>query len=183
MKNIIKRTRCFFNRKLRIIVQKKRCKKLNIQYVEGVYIGKNVQNWGATVILGKNSKVHSNTIFWGDGTIIIGCNTSIGENSWIFANKENGGVTIGDDVNCASGLYIIDSDHSFEKGKKINEQPLNSKPIIIGNDIWIGYHVTILKGSIIKDRTVIGACSLCKGIFPSNVVLAGNPARVIKHIE
>ena len=158
---------------------KHRCKKLNIPYVKGVYIGKNVQNRGAKVTLGENSKVHDNTIFWGDGNIIIGANTSIGENSWIYASK-NGGVTIGDNVNCDSHLYIIDSDHCFsDPNKLIDEQPIVSKPIIIGNDIWIAYNVTILKGTIIKEHSVVGACTLCNKEYPEHSVIVGVPGKIL----
>ena len=183
MKKTIKRIKRAFTRLFLKRIYKRRCRKLNIKYEEGIYIGKNVQNWGASVIMKKNSKVHDNTIFWGDGIIQIGENSSIGENSWIYANKNNGGVYIGDDVNCASHLYVIDSDHSFEKGKKINQQQLKSKPIYIGNDIWIGYNVTILKGTKIGDRTVIGACSLCNKEYAGNSVLVGSPAKIIKFID
>ena len=54
----------------------------------------------------------------------------------------------------------MDSNHGMKLGTKMLDQPLQSSPIHIGNDIWIGYHVTILKGVSIGDGCVLGACSL-----------------------
>jgi maltose O-acetyltransferase len=57
------------------------------------------------------------------------------------------------------------------------------KPIIIGNDVWIGGSSVICPGVTIGDRVVIGAGSIVTKSFPSDVVIAGNPARVIREIE
>ena len=159
---------------------KRQCRRLHIKYVEGAYIGKNVQRWGdVNVVLGKNVRIGSNTILWGTGTIVIGDNSHIGENSWIYSNC-NGGVTIGDDVNVAANLYLIDSNHKFEKGQLIREQDLESEHISIGNDVWIGANVTIIKGARIGNGCVIGAASLVNKSFPDNSIIGGVPAKVLK---
>ncbi len=53
----------------------------------------------------------------------------------------------------------------------------------IGNNVFIGEHATILMGTIIGDNCIVGANSLVKGTFPDNVVIAGNPARVVCTLE
>ncbi len=53
----------------------------------------------------------------------------------------------------------------------------------IGDNVWIGGDVTILPGTKIGDNVVIGAGSVVAKEIPSNVVAAGNPARVIKKID
>ena len=57
-----------------------------------------------------------------------------------------------------------------------------AKPIIIGDDVWIGGDVTILPGVHIGRGTVIGAKSLVSRDIPENVMAFGNPCRVVKKI-
>lgn len=56
-------------------------------------------------------------------------------------------------------------------------------PITIGNSVWMGGHVTILPGVTIGDRVVIGAGSVVTKSFENDVVIAGNPARIIKRLD
>lgn len=58
-----------------------------------------------------------------------------------------------------------------------------AKPVIIGEDVWIGGSVVICPGVIIGDRTVIGAGSVVTKEIPSDVFAAGNPCRVIRKIS
>ena len=57
-----------------------------------------------------------------------------------------------------------------------------AKPIIIGDNVWIGGDVTILPGVKIGANTVIGAKSVVTKDIPANVVAAGNPCRVLRKI-
>lgn len=158
-----------------------RCARLKIKYRKGCYIGKNVKKLykGVNVVIGENSKIHNGCVLWGDGTIVIGNNSSIGEDSWIYANA-NGGVTIGENVNCAAKLYIMDSDHGTRLGTPMNKQDMESKKIVIGNDVWIGANVTILKGVSLGDGCVVGACACVTKSFAFNSIIGGVPAKLIK---
>ena len=55
-----------------------------------------------------------------------------------------------------------------------------AKPIRIGKNCFIGCNAIILKGTVLGDGSVVGAGAVVAGIFESNSVIAGNPARVIR---
>lgn len=87
-------------------------------------------------------------------------------------------ITIGDNVMCGANTLITDTDwHS--KDSRLGKD----KPVAIGNNVFIGTGVKILKGVHIGDNSIIGAGSIVTKDIPSNVVAAGNPCKVIKSID
>ena len=114
-----------------------------------------------------------------DGTIIIGDNCHI--NGACIHAKSN--ISLGNKCVVASGVHIIDSNgHEVKSLDRRHVQDV-PRPISIGNNVWIGLNVIILKGTIIGDNAVIYAGSVVKGEFPANCIIAGNPAKIIKNIE
>lgn len=57
------------------------------------------------------------------------------------------------------------------------------KPIVIGNNVWIGVNAIILKGSMIGENSIVGAGSVVNGLFPANSLIIGNPAKLVKILE
>ena len=88
-------------------------------------------------------------------------------------------IEIGKDCMIGPFCYITDHDHSFKKGRKVNEQELIGAPVIIGDDVWIGANVIILKGVKVGNGAVIGAGSVVTKDIPSFVKVAGVPASQI----
>ena len=154
-----------------------------VKYKKGVYIGRHVKkNYHVKLELSNYSRICDNVMLWGNGPIKIGSYTSIGPESRLYAS-EGYGIEIGDYVNSASHLYIIDSNHGMKKGRMMLYQPMSHKKIRIGNDIWFGYHVTVLPGVKLEDGIVCGACSVITKAFPSNAIICGNPAKIVKYRE
>jgi acetyltransferase-like isoleucine patch superfamily enzyme len=58
-----------------------------------------------------------------------------------------------------------------------------SKPIVIGDDVFIGAHAIILKGTVLEEGCVVGAGAVVSGTFPRRSILAGNPATIIKKLD
>ncbi len=85
------------------------------------------------------------------------------------------GVTIGNDVMCGTNVMI--GDRNDHENRFPEWQP---KPIIIGNNVWIGMNSIIMRGVTIGDNTIIGAGSLVTKDIPANVIAVGNPCREIK---
>lgn len=89
-------------------------------------------------------------------------------------------ITIGNDSMFADGLHMTTTDwHSIidvESGERLNP----SKDITIGDRVWVAEDVRILKGVTIGHDSIIGAGSVVTKNVPNNVIVAGNPARIIK---
>jgi len=144
------------------------------------------------VILGKNCKINSGNnhniigrqqknIFWVEGTLQIGDNVGMSCSSIIC--KHN--IIIGDNVTIGGNTVIYDTDfHSINpetrKNKTLDNKMAIKAPVIIGNNVFIGAHTTILKGVTIGQNAVIGACSVVTKNIPENEIWAGNPAKFIK---
>ncbi len=86
-------------------------------------------------------------------------------------------IEIGDDCLIADSVHIYDHDHRCDDlGPLIREQGYITKPIRIGNNVWIGAKATILKGVTIHDGAIIGANAVVTRDVPANMIVAGNPA-------
>lgn len=96
-------------------------------------------------------------------------------------------ITIGRNTDIGSGCKIIDNDfHPLPYSQRNPEEQLDKvkrKAITIGEGCFIGANSIILKGTTLGKNVVVGAGSVVSGIFPDNVIIAGNPAKVIKKNE
>ena len=113
--------------------------------------------------------------------IIIGESFGITGGSIIAAEQ----IMIGDRVLMGGNCLIADTDfHPLDKTARIQDpKQAASKPVSIGDDVFIGTQSIILKGTSIGSGTIIGAGSVVSGSIPANVVAAGNPAAIIREIK
>jgi acetyltransferase-like isoleucine patch superfamily enzyme len=113
------------------------------------------------------------------GEIHIGDRTSVQPYFHLAAAAP---LYIGHDVLIASHVYITDHDHQFaETNLHVGYQPLAVEAVCIGNYVWIGENVVILKGVTVGDNAVIGANSVVTKDVPPLAVVGGVPARVIEY--
>jgi lipopolysaccharide O-acetyltransferase len=93
-------------------------------------------------------------------------------------------VVIEDHVVISAFSTVIDSDHTFVRGSpSVLHGPLATAPVRIGRGTWVGERVSILRGSDIGSRCIIGANSVVRGRIPDNSVAVGAPARVVGTTE
>ena len=95
-------------------------------------------------------------------------------------------ITIGNNVKIGGGVCIYDTDfHSLDPVVRRSREDLKNraeKPVVIGNDVFIGAKSIILKGVTIGENSVIGAGSVVTKSVPANQRWAGNPAKFIRSI-
>lgn len=147
---------------------------------------------GNRVVIGQDSIVQCRIDFDGEqGRVAIGDRSYIGASHLVC----HSGIEIGQDVIISWGVTIVDHDsHSifwsersadvalWHKGQKRWDH-VTIRPVVIADKVWIGFGVSILKGVIIGEGAVIGACSVVtRNVEPYSVV-AGNPARVIRRLS
>ena len=83
----------------------------------------------------------------------------------------------------AQGITVSALNHNFEdKNKRIDEQGITTKPVMIGDDVWIGANAVILPGVTIGKHCVVAAGAVVTKDVPDNSLIAGVPAKLIKQI-
>lgn len=113
-----------------------------------------------------------------------GINISVGDNFYTNHNVtilDGAPVTFGDNVFIAPDCVFSTAGHPIDVEQR-NMGLEIALPISVGNNVWIGAHVTVLPGVSIGDNTVIGAGSVVNRDIPSGVVAVGNPCKVLRKI-
>lgn len=112
------------------------------------------------------------------GDVTIGDHTRIGIHCTVI-----GPVCIGNNVNLAQGITVTALNHNFEDTtKRIDEQGISTKPVMIGDDVWIGANAVILPGVTIGRHVVVAAGAVVTKDVPDYSVVGGVPAKVIKRL-
>ena len=132
--------------------------------------------------------------FGHDGEIAMGDWCFVGPNSHIWSARQ---VTIGNRVLISHNVDIHDNNsHPFDRdarfkhtqtifrtGHPRSDPGIESAPVCIGDDVWIGFGASILKGVTIGEGAIVGARSVVTRDVAPYTVVAGNPARVIKTLS
>ena len=132
-------------------------------------------------LLGKCGK---NTVLGRGFRCDYGYNIEAGENFYVNFNVvilDVCKVKIGDNCLIAPQAGIYTAAHPLDAAVRRSGLEYG-RPVTIGNDVWIGGGARILPGVTLGDNVVVGAGAVVTKSFPSSVVIAGNPARVIKKL-
>ena len=150
---------------------------------------------GQYISLGKNSSIAPGVQLcaWDNSahkhsfvpSIVIGEGSSIGEHSHITAINH---ISIGNNVLFGRNVLVTDNAHGNNSKEQLfmspTERPLYSKgPVIIGNNVWIGEKASIMPNVRIGENSVVAANAVVTSDVPSNCIVAGVPAKIIKMIE
>lgn len=159
-----------------------------IYYTGRIYLTQNAKP--SNITLDNNSRVYGTIISCGEGKIQMGEYSALGANSFI---KCSNSIIIGNYTAIAPHVIIQDNNthpvHPADR-KIMQKTPSghisrswlfsDSKPIIIGENCWIGENSRICKGVSIGDGAIVAANSVVTHDVPENSIVAGNPARIVK---
>jgi len=162
--------------------------KIKIDKTSTIDVAKSVKIVGCHILVrGKNNhlKIDKHTrlrnmtieIIGDNCSIKIGKNCMIGDMSYLSV-KEGTDLIIGDNCGLSRNVKIMTSDGHpiFKEGKRINE----AKDIVLGSHVWIADNVTILKGCMIGEGSVVGINATVTKNIPSTSIAVGNPAKVVQ---
>ena len=134
-----------------------------------------------SIILSGRNQIHKNVLIQGSGILNIGERTYISSNSVIGVNEN---IRIGKNVMIADSVSIRDTNHRFDSlDLPMIDQGIITKPVIIEDNVWIGYGAVINKGVNIGSGAIIGANAVVTKGVPKNAIVGGVPAKVIKFRE
>lgn len=119
------------------------------------------------------------------------CGVDIGEHCYVWSpnhtlidTQRPETLHIGDYCKITQGVIVLSHDYSVSVAKRTYHEHIgNCENTVIGNNVFIGMNAIILMGTRIGDNCIIGAGAVVSGSFPSNSIIAGNPAKVICSLE
>jgi len=118
-------------------------------------------------------------------TVDYGYHVSIGAGTFINAGcvlLDAAPITIGTNVLIGPNVQMLTAYHGLTVSSR-RKALTHSKPITIGDDVWIGAGSILLPGVTIGAGAVVGAGSVVTKDVPPFVVVAGNPARVVRELD
>ena len=146
---------------------------------------------GNSLLVGDNSIVHADISFEGvGGEVRIGNRCFIGRSHLVCYRR----LLIGDDVIMSWGVTIVDHDsHSVNWQERRNDvldwarghknwEHVAHAQVVVKDKAWIGFNVSILKGVVIGEGAVVGACSVVTRDVPPYALAVGNPAKVVRSL-
>lgn len=127
--------------------------------------------------MGKDVNIERGAVF--SPEVSIGDHSGIGVRSEIY-----GAVTIGDSVMMGPEVIVYTRNHKHEIGAPFYTQGFeDARPVLIGNNVWIGRRAMFMPGSSVGSNVVVAAGAVVTGNFGDNVIIGGVPAKIIGKVQ
>jgi acetyltransferase-like isoleucine patch superfamily enzyme len=141
--------------------------------------------WPHQVAFGADCQVEHGSYFKFDGIYAPGPTLRFGDRVFIGAGCEfniRAGLEVGADALIASGCYFVDHDHGFSTRREPIARQADGveAPIAIGDDVWLGAHVVVLKGVTIGRGAIVAAGSVVTRSIGPYEIWGGVPARKLR---
>jgi len=128
---------------------------------------------------GQALNVDAGVKIFNPANVAVGDNCFIGAGTRLYAWNER--ITIGNDVMIAADVLMITRNHGHDRlDIPMTRQGYSNAPIVIEDDVWIGFRAVILAGVTIGRGSIVGSCAVVTKDVPAYSVVGGVPARVIK---
>jgi acetyltransferase-like isoleucine patch superfamily enzyme len=156
---------------------------------------------GVRLTAGPGLRVYGRLVVRGPGLVILGTSVVIDRTVTPWTYSSDAVIKIGDGCylngtrfgckasisvgadSILSDASITDTDfHSTHINRRSLAAPIRTLPVSIGENVWIAAAAGILPGSVIGRNSVVGFGAVCTGTYPADVILAGNPARVVNMV-
>lgn len=149
-----------------------------IEIGEGCFISPEAQLFaepGRTLVIGNRCSIAANAFV--HGPVILADDVSL--NPRVSLDGGAGGIRVGTGTRIATGTTIYAFDHGILPDRPIREQPVRSRGITIGADVWIGANAGVTDGVTIADHAVVAMGAVVTRDVPPWAIVAGVPARQI----
>lgn len=129
------------------------------------------------VVLGADVQIHGRVSPWtnrSEACIEVGDRTKLDGTRFSCVQS----VRIGQDCLIANARILDTSFHSVNRTIDPGSARVLEQPVVVGNNVWVSMDAGLLPGTRIGDNSVVSLGAICKGEYPSGVIILGNPARV-----
>jgi len=120
--------------------------------------------------------VYPSTRVWDPRNVTLGASVAIDEAVDFYSVDK---ITVGSKVTISRGAFICTASHDVTR----RHLPLVTAPVTIEDGVWIGAYATILPGVTVGEGAIVAARAVVTKDVPPFVIVAGNPARVVKARE
>ena len=147
---------------------------------------------GIRLETGRNFRISGRLVIRGPGRVVFGDDVLIDGTVTPWTYSEDAVIRIGSgcrqEISIGDGAIlgdarVMDTDfHSTLRNRHDPDAPIRVAPVHIADNVWIAAAVGILPGTTIGANSVVGFGAVCAGDYPADVIIAGNPAVVIRPI-
>lgn len=137
----------------------------------------------AKIDMGRDVRLAPNISLAHGERIQLGEQVQVGARTSLWAGRTTGRIVVGDRTTFGPDCFVTAADYGLAAGQRITDQPMIERDVFIGEDCWIGTKAVITAGVTIGDGAVIGASSVVTRDVPTNAIVAGSPARLLRMRE
>ncbi|NBW80863.1 acyltransferase [bacterium] len=130
---------------------------------------------GRLIDVGSGGRIAADVFLHGP----IRMNENVSLNARVTIDGGSAGVTIGRDTRIATGTSVFAFDHGMHPDRLVREQPVRSRGVVIGEDVWIGANVSITDGVRIGDHAVVAMGAVVTRDVEPWMIVAGVPAKPV----